>query len=165
MARMISVEPVTVPWIEALADGDAVFTARFGVPVADGWDGFRETLPLLLAAARRGEASPWGPYLVFDEDGALVGNGGWKGEPREGVAELGYAVAPARRNRGIATRLVNELLGQARHANLRLVVAHTPAAESASTAVLRKCGFSKVIDLVDPEDGPVWRWELRLVAK
>jgi len=27
--------------------------------------------------------------------------------------------------------------------------------------VLTKCGFRHVADLVDPEDGPVWRWERR----
>jgi hypothetical protein len=26
--------------------------------------------------------------------------------------------------------------------------------------VLAKCGFHRVEDVVDPDDGPVWRWEL-----
>jgi hypothetical protein len=92
---MVRLEPVTLPWAEALAEGDDAFVQRFGIRAEEGWDGFPEKRPLLLAAAR-GHATPeWGPHLVFDVDGALVGNGGWKGQPVEGTAELGYAVAPA----------------------------------------------------------------------
>ena len=41
-----------------------------------------------------------------------------------------------------------------------LVCAHTLAAETASTAVLRRLGFRRTAELVDPEVGAVWRWEL-----
>ncbi|HEV2123630.1 MAG TPA: GNAT family protein [Chloroflexota bacterium] len=78
----------------------------------------------------------WGLHLVFDEDGALVGNAGWKGEPVGGAAELGYAVAPSRPGRGIATPVVRELLARACAARLRTVVAHTLAEASPSTSVL-----------------------------
>jgi len=40
--------------------------------------------------------------------------------------------------------------------------AHTLAAESASTSVLARCGFAPVAELIDPDEGPVWCWELRL---
>lgn len=153
------VAPTTADWAEALAEGDDVFTRRLCVPVASGWSGFPETVPLMLAATRRGTPAQWGPHLIFDDDGALVGSGGWKGQPVDGVIELGYAVAPSRRNRGIATAAVSELLRRALAARVRLVVAHTLPAESASTTVLRRCGFTKKAELADPEDGPVWRWE------
>ena len=39
-------------------------------------------------------------------------------------------------------------------------IAHTLASESASTTVLRRCGFAQVTDIDDPEEGTVWRWEL-----
>lgn len=156
------VEPVTAAWAEALAQGDAEFTRRFGVPVAAGWAGFPETLPLLVRATRQGNTAQWGPHLVFDHDGSLVGNAGWKGHPVDGVAELGYAVAPTRRDRGIATAAVSELLRRAHNAGLRLVIAHTLAKESASTTVLRRCGFTKTTTRTDPDDGEVWRWERTL---
>lgn len=104
-----------------------------------------------------------GAHLVFDEDGALVGLAGWKGEPVHGVAELGYAVAPARQGRGIATCVVRELLSRARAAGLRTVIAHTLAETSASTSVLERCDFERVEELIDPDDGAVWRWEVSLV--
>ena len=92
----------------------------------------------------------------------MIGNGGWKGPPVDGAAELGYAVAPARQGRGVATAVVRELVRRARVAGLQMVFAHTLAAESASASVLARCGFAKVAELIDPDEGPVWRWELHL---
>lgn len=155
---MVTVEPITPGWAQALAAGDAVFEQRFGIPVVAGWAAFPEVVPFMVDAVA-GESPGWGPHLVFDEDGALVGNAGWKGAPVDGTAELGYAVAPGRRGKGIATATVRLLIARGRTAGVRLVRAHTLAAESASTSVLRRCGFGKVGELADPDDGPVWRWE------
>jgi len=161
---MTRVEPPTLPWLEALAEGDDVFTARFDVPVEPGWAPFPEAISHALEAARAGAPPTWGAHLFFDDDGALVGNGGWKGQPVEGVAELGYAVAPTRQGRGIATTAVRQLVDQARAAGVQLVRAHTLPEMSASTSVLRHCGFTRIGEVVDPDDGLVWRWELPLAA-
>ena len=154
-------EPATLPWLEALAEGDEVFTTRFGIPVVPGWAVFPEAIPRALAAARAGGPATWGTHLFFDDDGALVGFGGWKGEPVGGVAELGYAVAPARRGRGIATAVVRQLVDRGRAAGVQLVVAHTLPETSASTTVLVRCGFVRAGEADDPNGGVVWRWELR----
>lgn len=159
---MIRLEPVTREWAEALAEGDGVFEKRFGIPVEAGWDVFPELIGFLLKAGRGEVSREWGPYLLFDEDGALVGSGGWKGEPKDRAAEIGYSVAPARRGRGIATAAVRRFIEQAKAAQLEKVIAHTLPLESPSTAVLRRCGFRKVGEAIDPDDGPVWRWELLL---
>ena len=159
---MVRVEPIRREWAEALAEGDTVFAQQFGIPVEAGWSGFPEALPILLQAATSGVPDEWAPQLFFDDDGALVGNGGWKGRPEHGAAELGYAVAPARQRRGIATAVVRELIERGRRAGLRVVVAHTLAEENASTKVLTRCGFTRTAELDDPDEGQVWRWELRL---
>ena len=158
----IRLEPIRVEWAEALTEGDAVFTDRFGIPVEPGWTGFPDTLPILLKAARDGVEPAWGPQLFFDTDGALVGTGGWKGAPEQGVAELGYAVAPSRQRRGIATAVVRQLLNRARQAGLKEARAHTLAEENASTKVLGRCGFTRTKELTDPDEGRVWRWEIEL---
>ena len=158
----VRVEPVTREWAEALAEGDAAFAAWHGIVVEPGWMDVPEVLPRLIAGALRGGPDPWGWHLVVDDAGALIGNCGWKGEPVDGVAELGYAIAPARRNRGVATAVVRTLLQRATQAGLRTAVAHTLAEESASTTVLRRCGFARVGDVVDPQQGTVWRWEVSL---
>lgn len=156
---MVTVQPITPGWAEALAAGDEVFEQRFGTPVVAGWAVFPEVVPFLVKAAAGGESPEWGPHLVFDDDGALVGNGGWKGPPIEGTAELGYAVAPSRRGKGIATAVVQTLIRRGHTTGVRLVRAHTLAEESASTSVLRRCGFRKVGEFVDADEGRVWRWE------
>lgn len=156
---MVQVHPLTEAWADALAQGDDVFAARFGVAVEENWAGFPDVIPHLPDMARSGTSPAWGTHLVFDDDGALVGIGGWKGEPVDGVAELGYAVSPARQGRGVATAVVRELLRRARAAGLRMAVAHTLAEMSASTSVLQRCGFDKVEELVDADEGSVWRWE------
>jgi [ribosomal protein S5]-alanine N-acetyltransferase len=45
---------------------------------------------------------------------------------------------------------------------VKVVCAHTLAEENASTWVLARCGFRRVAELVDPEEGPLWRWEIEL---
>ena len=42
---------------------------------------------------------------------------------------------------------------------VRVVRAHTLPEPNASTRVLTKCGFRRIGEVIDPEDGLVWRWE------
>jgi hypothetical protein len=91
--RLVRIEPIRADWAGALAEGDDVFASRFGVVVEPDWAGFPEAVPLLVEAAGTATPREWKPSLFFDDDGALVGNVGWKGPPQDGVAELGYAVA------------------------------------------------------------------------
>lgn len=123
--------PARNEWVAALSRGDAEFSEQFSLPVEPGWQGFRRPLPLLIARSQDDERDRWGPHLFFDADGALVGNGGWKGAPVGGRAELGYAVAPRVRGRGIAGAAVRVLLARGRQAGLHIAVAHTLAEESA----------------------------------
>ncbi|HEY5874828.1 MAG TPA: GNAT family protein [Ilumatobacteraceae bacterium] len=161
----IRVVPARLDWLTALVESDAVFTERFGVPVEPGWIGFPEALPFAVDAARRHGDDPWGSHLFFDDDGALVGFGGFKGPPSEGRVEIGYAVAPSRQRRGIATAATRWMIDRARDAGVETVVAHTLADVNASTAVLERCGFVHVDTTADPDRDvteDVYRWELLL---
>lgn len=156
---MVSVSPARLEWLEALAEGDEVFTSRFEIPTVAGWVGFPEALGVVLAGARKRPLDPWGTHLFFDDDGALVGWGGFKGAPRDGEVEIGYAVAPERQGRGIATDGVGQLIDRARSDGVQVVCAHTLAEENPSTSVLRKQRFA----LTGPgADDETWRWELHL---
>lgn len=159
---MVRVVPVRLEWIEALVVSDEEFTARFGISVIDGWAGFPEALPSTLAAARSHDGDPWGSHLFFDDDGALVGFGGFKGPPANTVVEIGYAIAPQRQRRGLATAAARVMIERARAAGVETVIAHTLAEHNASTSVLTKCGFHRTATVIDPDgDGfEVWRWEL-----
>lgn len=161
-AAAVRLAPIRPDWADALVEGDEAFSQRFGIPVEPGWEGFPDALPILAAAARSDGDPAWGPHLFFGAYGALVGNGGWKGPPESGVAEIGYAVSPSRQRRGIATNVVAQLLGQARRAGVTTVCAHTLAEENASAKVLIRSGFTRTDELNDPDEGAVWRWEIDL---
>lgn len=162
MNRPPRVEPLRRAWAEALMEGDVVFADRFTTVVVPGWAGFPHVLPALLEGARRQDGDPWGSHLIFDgTDGALVGLGGFKGAPAEGEVEIGYAIAPARQGRGLATAAVGVLIGRALGAGVRTVVAHTLAEPNPSTSVLVRHGFRRVGTLHDGDLGrDVWRWAL-----
>jgi RimJ/RimL family protein N-acetyltransferase len=45
--------------------------------------------------------------------------------------------------------------------NVRVLRAHALPEANASTRVLTKCGFHHLGEVIEPEDGLVWRWEKR----
>lgn len=156
------VVPLTLEHADALLAGDAVFTTRFGMPVAVGYLDFPEVLPAMRDALARGASPEWNSHLIVHEETAtVVGFGGFKGPPVAGVVEIGYSVAPAHRRRGHATTAVHLFVGAARDRGVVVVRAHTLAEENPSTRILARAGFVCVGAMVEDEIGDVWRWELR----
>lgn len=94
--------------------------------------------------------------------GEAIGQCGFKGPPgAEGVAEIAYGIEPAHRGQGYATEAAGALVAFAfNDGSVSVVRAHTLPEANASGRVLGKCGFRKIGEVVDPEDGPVWRWEI-----
>jgi [ribosomal protein S5]-alanine N-acetyltransferase len=120
--------------------------------------------PQWLAALRDASVSdPWhhGFFLIERARGEVIGTAGFKGPPdAEGVVEIAYGVAPSCEGRGYATEAAGALVRfAAADDRVRLIRAHTLPALNASTRVLRKCGFVHIGEVVDSDDGPVWRWE------
>lgn len=123
-----------------------------------------EVSPDWLAAIRVSHrADPWrhGFFLVHCEARAAVGIAGFKGPPDStGTVEIAYGIAPSFEGHGYATEAAAALVAFAFDTGLvELVRAHTLPVSNASTRVLAKCGFRHVGNVVDPDDGPVWRWE------
>jgi ribosomal-protein-alanine N-acetyltransferase len=107
-----------------------------------------------------GFVPPWVAYVAV-EDGAAMGTCAFKGAPREGVVEIAYATDPAHEGRGVATRMVQEIVRIARATDPAVrIIAQTLPETNASTRVLTKCGFTHVRDAEDAEVGTVWEWEL-----
>jgi ribosomal-protein-alanine N-acetyltransferase len=83
-------------------------------------------------------------YLVARGNGSrtVIGNGGFKGEPRDGTVEIGYSVIPAFHRRGYASEAVAALVEWA-FADTRVdrVIAETLPELAGSIGVLRKTGF------------------------
>jgi ribosomal-protein-alanine N-acetyltransferase len=129
-----------------------------------------EVSPEWLARLRASTASdPWlhGFAVVHRASGAVVGSCGYKTPPGpEAIVEIAYGIDPAHQGRGYATEAARALVSFAfASGRVRLVRAHTKPMENASTRVLTKCRFENVGEVVDPEDGLVWRWELRPTNK
>ena len=90
----------------------------------------RATRSRPIPAARAGERA----CSCVDEPRTLVGLGGFKGPPRDGVLEIGYAVAPDWEGRGIATAATRELLREA------FTVVRPPSRDRAHAARARGVG-------------------------
>lgn len=116
-----------------------------------------------LDAATVDDVWTYGFSLVHRQSGQVIGQGGFKGPPSaDGMVEIAYAVNPNQQGKGYATEAAKAMTAFAfRHAEVQLVRAHTLPQPNASTRVLTKCGFQHLGEVIDPEDGPVWRWEKR----
>ena len=92
---------------------------------------------------------------------AAVGRCGFKGPPAaDGIVEIAYGIDPDHQGKGYATEAAEALVIFAFVSErVRVVRAHTLPEPNASTRVLTKCGFRYVGEVIDPEDGLVWRWE------
>jgi ribosomal-protein-alanine N-acetyltransferase len=108
-------------------------------------------------------ADPWthGFSLVHVSSDTVVGTCGFKGPPAaDGMVEIAYGVSPEYRGKGYATEAAQSLTDYAfSSGKVRVVRAHTRPEPNASTQVLTKCGFRRIGEVIDPEDGLVWRWE------
>jgi RimJ/RimL family protein N-acetyltransferase len=173
----MSVEPIEtknlklIPYspqhILALIEGVDGFTRSFGCPPANGLRDFylsKDVSPQWLAQLRTAtEADVWrhGFGVVHVASGQVIGAAGFKGPPdADGATEIAYGMVPEYQGRGYATEAAAALVDFAVKSGLvRIARAHTLPEKNASTRVLTKCGFEFVGEVVDPEDGPVWRWE------
>lgn len=109
-------------------------------------------------------ADPWicGFTMLHRANGVPVGSCAYKSPPdSDGVVEIAYGVAPEHQGRGYATEAAQAMVMYAFENGVRIVRAHTRPESNASTRVLAKCGFEYVGEVTDPDDGLVWRFEIR----
>jgi len=150
--------------LDAAVAGGAALARALGHDVAEGWEVFGASVVRTRDAVAADPASTrWGTRLFVAEDPpTLVGWGGFKGPPQEGAVELGYAVAPGWRGRGVASAAVAAMLSEAWAApDVHAVLAHTLAERNASVRVLEKAGFTREGERIDADVGAVWRWRLQ----
>jgi ribosomal-protein-alanine N-acetyltransferase len=152
----------------ALIDQPDRFEELTGFALDDDLRGFyvsSDVSPSWLDMLRSSNgADPWrhGFFVVDRKQQRVIGSAGFKGPPdADGAVEIAYGIVPSSQGRGYATEAAHALVDFAwKNPQVRLVLAHTLAEANASTRVLTKCGFRHTANVVDPEDGPVWRWEL-----
>jgi [ribosomal protein S5]-alanine N-acetyltransferase len=123
--------------------------------------------PHWLSMLERSSAQdPWiHGFHILSATGTFVGLGAFKGPPVNGVVEIAYAVEPEHQCKGYATHAARALAKYAfDFGRVEVVRAHTLPDGAASQRVLLKAGFEKAGEVIDPEDGHVWRFELRPAA-
>lgn len=161
--------PLAPGHILALIDAEQAFAEQFGRPAAEGLRAFYtsgEVAPEWIAQLRNATAAdPWvhGFAIVHEPSGQVIGMVGFKGAPdAEGMVEIGYGIVPAFERRGHATAAAAAVVAFAyEDPRVRTVRAHTLPERNASTRVLEKLGFTHAGEVIDPQDGRVWRWEQR----
>lgn len=132
--------------------------------LAPGFGGETDDLRALLAQTldlltRDPRPDPWGSYLASVGSDA-IGFCAFKAAPSQsGEVEIAYMTFPVFERRGHATAMAGVLTRIALEAGVSTVIAHTLPEENASTRALRRNGFSHAGEVMDPEDGLVWRWE------
>jgi RimJ/RimL family protein N-acetyltransferase len=130
--------------MDAALAGDDSLARALGHDVVAGWATFTEALqPTRDSIAASPNGSAWSArFFVAGDPPELVGWGGFKGPPKDGVVELGYEIAEGRRGRGLATAATEAMLAEAfADERVTAVIAHTLAKRNASSRVLEKAGF------------------------
>ena len=116
-----------------------------GVSVPESWPVFPGAVPRVYEKLRCDpSAVGWWSYLfVHAEDRTLAGDGGFKGRPDgAGEVEIGYALVPEYRGRGLATEAARGLVRWAfSHPEVAAVGAETLHDGHASIRVLEKLGM------------------------
>ena len=152
--------------LKSAIEGNEILSKKINATVQDNWTEFGvDALKYSIDKLTDSEAEKnwWTYFPIHKQDNKLIGSGGFKGKPTsDGTVELGYEIAPDYRNRGLATEMTTGLIENAlRDERVKSIIALTLGHENPSTKVLQKCGFKKVEEINDLENGLLWKWELK----
>jgi ribosomal-protein-alanine N-acetyltransferase len=158
--------PGTREILDKAISGNHELGQLLNVQIPPNWTEFgveplKYTLNLIL---KDKEEIGWVTYFpIHKQDNTLIGSCGYKGKPTEkGEVEIGYEIAPDYRKKGYATEITQGLISHAfADQRVKTIIAHTLPEENASTKILTKFKFIKVGEIHDPEDGNIWKWELK----
>lgn len=154
--RLVPVTEAAFRWM--LGRGDAVDELQ----LPEGGVDEPETIEhVRRLAERQGYAGSW--MIVAGRE--VVGLCGYHAPPVNGMVEIGYNVAPARRNRGFATDGVAAIVRSAEEDDaIRTIVAETFAGNIGSQRALERNSFVRVSER--PTAGePVIRWSRNVPRK
>lgn len=151
---------------ETVLRGDSELSELLGIEIAPQWSAFGE--PAFKFTLQMIEQNPddagWLTYLIIlKEKNILIGGCGYKGAPdTDGMVEIGYEIATDYRNQGYATETAGILIQNAfNFSQVKVVRAHTHAFKNESVSVLKKNGMQFCGEFEDPEDGLIFRWEIK----
>jgi len=164
--------PCELQHFEAILEDQKQLAQMLGVIVYDDWFDFPgvASIEAIRFSHEYLKANPdalwwWTYFFIHAKDNVLVGLGGYKGKADEsGMVEIGYAIIPAYRRRGLATEAARGLVDHAfSHPHIERVDGQTLPERNGSTRVLEKVGMSQVGTAHDPDVVVVWHWSLNRV--
>ena len=144
----------------------AAFCVETGVSIGGNaailTDVVAQTTRLMTAV---GGDSKWFGYLTIDKaTNQVVGTCAFKGPPKDKSVEIAYFTFPEFEGQGYATAMASLLIMAARSSpEVESIIAHTLPENNASTSILQKVGMKFAGEVMDPEDGRVWRWSVENV--
>ena len=148
-----------------VAEGPATFAEEHQLVIGAENDLLRSVAEQTLAMFERTGVTTrsWTGFLAVDRACDTDGRAtcGFKSSPdANGTVDIAYFTFPNFEGRGVASAMATGLVECARGSiGVRRLLAHTLPEQNASTRILEKVGFLRTGGVVDPEDGPVWRWE------
>lgn len=151
--------------IEAILRDKHEIARMLDVRIIEGWPEFPEAMQHVYRHLQTDPqtAPEWGyRFFIHRQDRALIGEGGYKGKPsKDGLLEIGYAIVPEYRRRGLAFEAARGLSDYAfSHPEVSIIQAHTLPNGTASINVLKKLGMTLAGTVDDPEDGEVLQWSM-----
>lgn len=99
----------------------------------------------VAATEHNGDQCPYGYYRITRRsDGRAIGGIGFKGQPNEGVVEVGYGLAPSARGHGYAAEALTAVTRAAARHGVARVRADTEPDNVASRRTLESARFVRV---------------------
>ena len=131
------------------AEGERIVARQAGA--GDVWaddfpfDGDIIGVTAFLRASAYGNQRPFGHYRITRKaDGQAIGGIGFKGQPQNACAEIGYGLAPSARGQGYAAEALTAILTVAAEYGVSRVVADTDKDNIASQRTLERAGFRRL---------------------
>lgn len=123
-----------------------------------------ESIALITAMQRRAapDSDGWQQFSILGKDGSMLGDLGIRfSPPWNATAELGFAVDPRQRGKGICSEAVEAMLRRLFHRGRRRIVAVTDVRNRPAQRVLERNWFRLEGRFVESwRDGDAWHDEL-----
>lgn len=158
--KRLQLIPFTLELMRAALTGKEALGKMLGVAIPSTWPGpdLAEAIPGFIAYLEQEAADfAWNWLIVHKKERVLVGDVGFMGGPKDGIAEIGYSIVPEYRNQGYATEAALYLIHWAlQQREIRRVTAQCLNNNLGSIKVLEKIGMRQL----EP-DGMMLHWEAR----
>lgn len=156
--KRLQLVPFTLELMKATLKGKDTLSKALGVEIPSTWPGpdLADAIPGFIAQMEREAAEfAWDWLIVHKKERIIVGDVGFMGGPKDGIAEIGYSIVPEYRNQGYATEAALYLIHWAlQQREVLRVTAQCLNDNLGSIKVLEKIGMRQLAS-----DGTMLRWE------